>query len=185
MSVPVLESQVRIGPRRSPCWSLTSYHSLVCGHRRLNASDRASVDYSEHSDRADALSSLIIDFEDPMPVPDSDPIVNVPIVTPFDEADRVDHDALSRNVRALVGHTGCRVPRRVTDGRGMDAQRGGEAGCGEDRQGESERAAIPGGGHRLPVGHRDAPASGRIRRGRSRGRADSVSACSLTRRAVL
>lgn len=28
----------------------------------------------------------------------SDPIVNIPIVVPFDEADRVDHDALSRNV---------------------------------------------------------------------------------------
>lgn len=28
----------------------------------------------------------------------SDPIVNIPIVTPFDEADQVDHDALARNV---------------------------------------------------------------------------------------
>lgn len=28
----------------------------------------------------------------------SDPIVNIPIVTPFDEADRVDHEALSRNI---------------------------------------------------------------------------------------
>lgn len=28
----------------------------------------------------------------------SDPIVNIPICVPFDEADRVDHDALSRNV---------------------------------------------------------------------------------------
>lgn len=27
-----------------------------------------------------------------------DPIVNIPLVTPFDEQDRVDHDALSRNV---------------------------------------------------------------------------------------
>jgi len=30
--------------------------------------------------------------------PLSDPIVNIPVVTPFDEADRVDHDALTRNV---------------------------------------------------------------------------------------
>jgi dihydrodipicolinate synthase/N-acetylneuraminate lyase len=28
----------------------------------------------------------------------SDPIVNIPIVTPFDESDQVDHDALSRNI---------------------------------------------------------------------------------------
>lgn len=34
-----------------------------------------------------------------MPIPTSDPIVNVPIVTPFDDADRVDHDALTRNVQ--------------------------------------------------------------------------------------
>ncbi len=33
-----------------------------------------------------------------MPIPSTDPIVNIPIVTPFDEADRVDHDALGRNV---------------------------------------------------------------------------------------
>ncbi len=33
-----------------------------------------------------------------MPIPTSDPIVNVPVVTPFDAADRVDHDALSRNM---------------------------------------------------------------------------------------
>jgi len=33
-----------------------------------------------------------------MPIPATDPIVNVPIVTPFDENDRVDHDALARNV---------------------------------------------------------------------------------------
>ena len=34
-----------------------------------------------------------------MPIPDSDPIVNIPVVTPFDDLDRVDHNALSRNVR--------------------------------------------------------------------------------------
>jgi dihydrodipicolinate synthase/N-acetylneuraminate lyase len=33
-----------------------------------------------------------------MPVPAADPIVNIPIVTPFDASDRVDHDALARNV---------------------------------------------------------------------------------------
>jgi len=33
-----------------------------------------------------------------MPVPTSDPIVNIPIVTPFDEADRVDHEALAGNI---------------------------------------------------------------------------------------
>jgi len=33
-----------------------------------------------------------------MPIPSTDPIVNIPIVTPFDAEDRVDHDALARNV---------------------------------------------------------------------------------------
>ncbi len=33
-----------------------------------------------------------------MPIPDSDPIVVAPVVTPFDAGDRVDHDALARNV---------------------------------------------------------------------------------------
>jgi dihydrodipicolinate synthase/N-acetylneuraminate lyase len=33
-----------------------------------------------------------------MPIPASDPIVNVPIVTPFDDVDHVDHGALARNV---------------------------------------------------------------------------------------
>lgn len=33
-----------------------------------------------------------------MTIPVQDPIVNIPIVTPFDERDRVDHDALARNV---------------------------------------------------------------------------------------
>lgn len=33
-----------------------------------------------------------------MPVPDSDPIVNIPMVTPFRSDDEVDHDAVSRNV---------------------------------------------------------------------------------------
>lgn len=33
-----------------------------------------------------------------MSLPASDPIVNLPLVTPFDDADRVDHDALARNV---------------------------------------------------------------------------------------
>ena len=33
-----------------------------------------------------------------MPVPDTDPIVNIPMVTPFDEQDRVDLDAVSFNV---------------------------------------------------------------------------------------
>ena len=33
-----------------------------------------------------------------MPIPPSDPIVNIPIVTPFDELDRVDHGALARNI---------------------------------------------------------------------------------------
>lgn len=33
-----------------------------------------------------------------MPIPASDPIINVPIVTPFDAADRVDLDAVARNV---------------------------------------------------------------------------------------
>ncbi len=33
-----------------------------------------------------------------MAIPSEDPIVNIPIVTPFDEQDRVDHDALVRNM---------------------------------------------------------------------------------------
>ena len=33
-----------------------------------------------------------------MPVPDSDPIVVAPVITPFDAHDRVDHDAVGRNV---------------------------------------------------------------------------------------
>ncbi len=33
-----------------------------------------------------------------MPIPDADPIVNIPLVTPFESADEVDHDALSRNI---------------------------------------------------------------------------------------
>ena len=33
-----------------------------------------------------------------MPIPASDPIVSVPIATPFDEQDRVEHDALARNI---------------------------------------------------------------------------------------
>jgi 4-hydroxy-2-oxoglutarate aldolase len=32
-----------------------------------------------------------------MPIPTSDPIINVPLATPFDSADRVDHDAVARN----------------------------------------------------------------------------------------
>lgn len=34
-----------------------------------------------------------------MPLPTSDPIVSIPIVTPFDESDRVDHEALARNIQ--------------------------------------------------------------------------------------
>ena len=33
-----------------------------------------------------------------MPVPVENPIVNIPLVTPFDESDRVDHAALARNM---------------------------------------------------------------------------------------
>ena len=33
-----------------------------------------------------------------MPIPVADPIVNIPVVTPFDTQDRVDHNALDRNV---------------------------------------------------------------------------------------
>ena len=33
-----------------------------------------------------------------MPIPDADPIVNIPLVTPFGSADEVNHDALSRNI---------------------------------------------------------------------------------------
>lgn len=43
-----------------------------------------------------------------MPIPDSDPVVNIPVVTPFDEEDRVDHDAVSRNIeRWLETRAGC------------------------------------------------------------------------------
>ncbi|MDP6554588.1 MAG: dihydrodipicolinate synthase family protein, partial [Pirellulaceae bacterium] len=34
-----------------------------------------------------------------MPIPSSDPIINAPLVTPFDSADRVDLDAVARNVQ--------------------------------------------------------------------------------------
>ncbi len=34
-----------------------------------------------------------------MPIPDSDPVVTIPMATPFDAADRVDHDALAHNVQ--------------------------------------------------------------------------------------
>ena len=34
-----------------------------------------------------------------MPIPESDPIVNLPLVTPFDTTDRVDHEALASNVQ--------------------------------------------------------------------------------------
>lgn len=34
-----------------------------------------------------------------MPLPSAAPIVNIPIVTPFDDSDRVDHDALANNVQ--------------------------------------------------------------------------------------
>ena len=33
-----------------------------------------------------------------MPIPATNPVVNIPIVTPFDAVDRVDHDALARNM---------------------------------------------------------------------------------------
>ena len=33
-----------------------------------------------------------------MPVPESDPVVVAPVITPFDGKDRVDHDAVGRNV---------------------------------------------------------------------------------------
>ena len=33
-----------------------------------------------------------------MPIPTEDPIVTIPMVTPFDAADRVDHDAVAFNV---------------------------------------------------------------------------------------
>ena len=33
-----------------------------------------------------------------MPIPDSNPIVNIPMVTPFGANDEVDHDAVSSNV---------------------------------------------------------------------------------------
>ncbi|MCP4786245.1 MAG: hypothetical protein GY903_12990 [Fuerstiella sp.] len=34
-----------------------------------------------------------------MPIPASDPIVNVRVVTPFDDLNRVDHGAMARNVQ--------------------------------------------------------------------------------------
>jgi len=34
-----------------------------------------------------------------MPIPTSDPIVNIPVVTPFDERDQLDHDALAANIQ--------------------------------------------------------------------------------------
>lgn len=33
-----------------------------------------------------------------MPLPETDPIVVAPIITPFDAGDRVDHDPIGRNV---------------------------------------------------------------------------------------
>ncbi|MBM80377.1 MAG: hypothetical protein CMJ78_07260 [Planctomycetaceae bacterium] len=33
-----------------------------------------------------------------MPIPEIDPIVNLPMITPFDDQDRIDHDAITRNV---------------------------------------------------------------------------------------
>lgn len=33
-----------------------------------------------------------------MPIPDSDPIVTIPMVTPFDDQDRVDHEAIGQNL---------------------------------------------------------------------------------------
>jgi len=43
-----------------------------------------------------------------MPIPDSDPIINIPMITPFDDADRVDLDAVARNVeRWMQTPLGC------------------------------------------------------------------------------
>lgn len=43
-----------------------------------------------------------------MPLPTHDPIVNIPVVTPFDERDQVDHEALAGNVaRWLETPAGC------------------------------------------------------------------------------
>ena len=33
-----------------------------------------------------------------MPIPESDPFVTIPMVTPFDDQDQVDHDAIARNI---------------------------------------------------------------------------------------
>jgi dihydrodipicolinate synthase/N-acetylneuraminate lyase len=33
-----------------------------------------------------------------VPIPQVDPIVNIPMITPFDDQDRIDHDAIARNV---------------------------------------------------------------------------------------
>ncbi len=38
-----------------------------------------------------------------MPIPTTAPIVNVPLATPFNDADRVDHDALARNIQRWLG----------------------------------------------------------------------------------
>ena len=44
----------------------------------------------------------------PMPIPDSDPIINIPMITPFDDDDRVDLDAVARNVeRWMQTPLGC------------------------------------------------------------------------------
>lgn len=41
-----------------------------------------------------------------MPIPQTDPIVNLPMITPFDDQDRIDHDAIGRNVeRWLVANS--------------------------------------------------------------------------------
>jgi len=37
-----------------------------------------------------------------MPVPTQDPIVSIPLVTPFDSAERVDHDAMAANVECWL-----------------------------------------------------------------------------------
>ena len=54
-----------------------------------------------------------------MPVPESDPVVVAPVITPFDANDRVDHDAVGRNVERwlttpldgfLIGQIKCSEP---------------------------------------------------------------------------
>jgi dihydrodipicolinate synthase/N-acetylneuraminate lyase len=64
--------------------------------------------------------------ENTMPIPTSDPIVNVPIVTPFDEADRVDHDALAANM-----HRWLKTPAA---GFLVGSQTGEEATLGEEEK---------------------------------------------------